>query len=85
MAFHQSPGQNRQPIPISLVIAAFKTLFVLAHSTRHTPVSLITAPSIAVIALTFRWYYGNRPVAKVSDARLSLGRWLSNARNPHRY
>lgn len=36
-------------------------------------------------ALTFRWYYGNRPVAKVSDARLSLRRRLSNARNSHHY
>ena len=33
----------------------------------------------------FRWYYDNDPVAKVSNIRLSLRRWLRNARDRDRY
>jgi len=33
----------------------------------------------------FRWYYDNDPVAKVSNVRLSLRRWLGNARDRNRY
>jgi hypothetical protein len=33
----------------------------------------------------FRWYYDNDPVAKVSNVRLSLRRWLRNARDRTRY
>jgi len=33
----------------------------------------------------FRWYYDNNPVAKVSNIRLSLRRWLRNARDQNRY
>lgn len=32
----------------------------------------------------FRWYYDNDPVAKVSNVRLSLRRWLSNAHDRYR-
>ena len=33
----------------------------------------------------FRWYYDNDPVAKVKNVRLSLRRWLGNARDRDRY
>jgi hypothetical protein len=33
----------------------------------------------------FRWYYDNQPVAKVKNVRLSLRRWLGNARDQNRY
>ncbi len=33
----------------------------------------------------FRWYYDNDPVKKVSNVRLSLRRWLGNARDRYRY
>ena len=33
----------------------------------------------------FRWYYDNDPVAKLSNVRLSLRRWLGNARDRNRY
>ena len=33
----------------------------------------------------FRWYYDNDPVAKLSNVRLSIRRWLGNARDRNRY
>jgi len=33
----------------------------------------------------FRWYYDNDPVEKVSNVRLSLRRWLRNARDQNRH
>jgi len=33
----------------------------------------------------FRWYYDNKPVAKVSNVRLSIRRWLANAKKHDHY
>ena len=33
----------------------------------------------------FRWYYDNEPVAKVSNVRLSIRRWIANAKDRYRY
>ena len=32
-----------------------------------------------------RWYYDDDPVVKVSNVRLSIRRWLGNARDRNRY
>jgi len=33
----------------------------------------------------FRWYYDNDPVAKVSNVRLSIRRWLANAQKHNHF